>query len=145
MRDRRDWRYCFSGPTGPRLNALGFLGPFTRLLCWGLRTDEGMWCEGWANGNPVGSPFLIQKASPIGFLVVADLDPHWFTGLPFTEEDARFFTNLSHRRYLNHPKQELWLEPRPLWTPGDIVAHWHPQDDLISENILTSDGLADYL
>lgn len=42
QRHRRGWRYCFSGPTGPQLNAVGFLGPFARLLCWGLRTDKGL-------------------------------------------------------------------------------------------------------
>ena len=134
---RHDWRYCFSGPTGPRLAEPSYQFILAHFGAWGLRTNDGLWCESYREGIPAGRPFLLTEPSPIGLLSCAALDPEYFTGLPFTEEDANTFAGLSHKRYKSHPK----YEPRPLWTAGEIVARWHPQDDLISDSILTADGL----
>ena len=117
------WRYCFCGPLGPRLDVPTTPFIFAHLLVWGVRTDTGMWCEGWADAAPTGKPFLSEKPSPIGLLAAAHLDARWFTALPFTEEDAQWFRDLSHCHYWSHPKHE----PRRFWTPGDIIADWHPQ------------------
>lgn len=137
QRHRYGWRYCFSGPIGPRLNSPTH--PFILAHCgaWGLRTNDGLWCEAYQEGIPVGKPFLLGTPSPIGLFAAAALDPEWFTGLPFTEENARQITQLSHRRYDVHAKYPA----RPLWTPGEIITNWHPQDDLISDKMLTADGL----
>ena len=133
------WQYCFSGPTGPRLDAPTFPSIFANLLVWGLRRNDGMWFEGWANGIPVDKPFFIEQPSPFGLLVAAHLDAEWFTGLPFTAEDAQWFRDLSHRRYQSPPKHGRF------WTPGIIIANWHPQDDLISDKTLTADGLQELI
>ena len=135
------WRYCFCGPLGPRLNAPDAGSVLAPLLVWGLRTDQGMWCEGWADGIPVGKPFLIEQASPVGLLAAARLDPHWLTSLPYTEADAAWLESLSHKHYWSHPKHE----PRRFWTPGDIQVNWHPNDDLVSDRILTAEGLQELL
>ena len=138
---RRDWRYCFSGPTGPRLDSLcqSFI-----LACygvWGLRTNAGLWCEAYQEGVPIGKPFLLSSPSPIGLLSAAALDPQWFTGLPFTEEDAHSFAGLSHSRVVGH----RMYGPHPNWTYGEIIANWHPHDVLISDRMLTADGLQELL
>lgn len=137
QRHRYGWRYCFSGPTGPRLSSPS--KPFILARCgvWGLRTNAGLWCETYSEGIPVSEPFLLNKLSPIGLFAAAALDPEWFIGLPLTEEDARQIAQLSHRRYDAHAKYPA----RPLWTPGEIIANWHPQDDLIPNKMLTADGL----
>ncbi len=136
-----DWRYCFSGPTGPRLNQPAYPSILARQLAWGLRTNSGLWCETYKDGKPVARPFCLEGPSSVGLMVAADLDPQWFTGLPFTEADVVYFTELSGRRFVSQPK----YEPQPLWTPGEIVAHWHPQDDLVSERTLTPDGLTELI
>ena len=141
QRHRRGWRYCFSGPTGPRLGEPAYPSVLARSLIWGLRTDDGLWCEAYREAIPTGRPFLIDKVTPVGLFVAADLDPQWFKGLPFTEDDTHGFMDLSHRRYVSHPK----YEPRPLWTAGDITANWHPQNDLVSDEMLTMDGLREWL
>lgn len=138
---RHDWRYCFSGPTGPRLAAPSYHFILARCGVWGLRTDAGLWCEAFQEGIPIGKPFLLTEPSPTRLFAAAALDPEWFTGLPFTKEDAQWMRDLSHKRYQSHPK----YEPRPLWTPGDIIANWHPQDDLVNDNVLTPSGLQERL
>ena len=140
-RERRDWRYCFSGPTGPRLAAP--TDPFILAHCgvWGLRTNEGLWCEAYQEGIPIGKPFLLSDPSPIGLLSAAALDPQWFTGLPFTEEEAHSLAGLSHSRFVGR-----WMHgPHPNYTRGEIVTRWHPQDDLITERMLTAEGLRELL
>lgn len=134
---RHDWRYCFSGPTGPRLAEPSCQFILAQYGAWGLRTNDGLWCEGFREGVPSGKPFLLKEPSPVGLLACASLEPKYFTGLPFTEEDASMFASLSHKRYKSHPK----YEPRPLWTAGEIIANWRPDDDLISEKMLTADGV----
>ena len=135
------WRYCFCGPLGPRLDVPTMPSIFAPLLVWGVRTDAGMWCEGWADAIPTSKPFLSEKPSPIGLLAAAHLDARWFTGLPFTEEDARWFEGLSQQHQWSHPKHE----PRRFWTPGNIIVNWHPKDDLVSERMLTAEGVQELL
>jgi len=137
LRTRRGWRYCFSGPTGPRLASPTYPFILAHEALWGLRTDKGLWCEGYQEGVPVGRPFLLSKSSPIGLLSAATLDPQWFTGLPFTEEDANFFASLSHSRVVSHRMHG----PHPNYTRGEIITRWHPKDDLVSDRMLTADGL----
>ena len=141
QRHRHNWRYCFSGPLGPRLSSPTH--PFILAHCgvWGLRTNEGLWCEVYQEGIPIGKPFLLEIPSPIGLFTAASLDPQWFTGLPFTEEDVRHMTQLSHSRYVGPSKNA----PRPIYTRGEIIANWHPQDDLVTDRILTADGLQELL
>ncbi len=134
---KHDWRYCFSGPTGPRLAQPSYGFILARCAVWGLRTNAGLWCEAYQEGIPIGKPFLLETPSPIGLFATAALDPEWFTGLPFTEEDARQMAQLSHCRYDAHSKYQA----RPLWTAGEVIANWHPQDDLIPNKMLTADGL----
>jgi len=135
------WRYCFCGPLGPRLDAPDMPFIFAHLLVWGVRTDAGMWCEGWADAAPAGKPFLCGQPSPIGLLAAAHLESQWFTGLPFTEADAQWFRDLSHRHQWSHPEHE----PRRFWTPGEIIARWHPEDDLVTSTMLTAEGLRELL
>ena len=135
------WRYCFCGPLGPRLDAPACPAVLAHSFVWGLRINQGMWCEIWADGIPIDKPFFIERPSSFGLLVAARLDSTVFSSLPFTEEDVHWFTGLSHHHYWSHPKHE----PRRYWTPGEIIAHWHPQDDLISDKLLTADELRELL
>jgi hypothetical protein len=57
------WRYCFCGPLGPRLDAPVSPHIFAHLLVWGVRTNEGLWCEGWADAMPIGTPFLLTDVT----------------------------------------------------------------------------------
>jgi len=141
MRHRRGWRYCFSGPTGPRLGEPGYSFTLARRGAWGLRTDDGLWCEAYQEGAPVGKPFLLSEPSPVGLVVAADLDPQWFTGLPFTEEDVQKFADTSYRHVITTRIQK----PSPNWTYGEIVTRWHPNDDLVSDRTLTPEGLQELL
>lgn len=141
QRHRRGWRYCFSGPTGPRLASPAYPFILARSGAWGLRTNAGLWCETYQEGVPIGKPFLLSSPSPIGLLSAAALDPQWFTGLLFTEEDASRIAQLSPKRYTGDSK----YAPRPPYTRGEIVTRWHPQGDLISDRMLTADGLQELL
>lgn len=141
MRHRRVWRYCLCGPTGPRLDWPAHPYILASSLVWGLRNDEGLWCEAYKDGLPFGNPFCLRESSSIGLLVAADLDPQWFTGLPFTKNDGRIFTEMSHRPI----KMTEWQKPLPDWTPGDIIVNWHSQDNLITDETLTADGLRELL
>ena len=138
---KRDWRYCFSGPTGPHLDWLCQFFILARNGVWGLRTNGGLWCEAYQEGVPTGKPFLLSDLSPIGLMSAASLDPQWYTGLPFTEEDARLFAGLSHSRVVGH----RMCGPHPNWTYGEIITRWHQQDDLISERTLTAEGVRELL
>ena len=138
---RRDWRYCFSGPTGPGLDWPCHPFILARRGVWGLRTNAGLWCESYQDGVPIGKPFLLNNPSPIGLLSAAALDPEWFTGLPFIEEDARLIAQKSYSRVIGH----RMYGPHPNWTYGDIVTRWHPQDNLVSDQTLTPDGLRELL
>ncbi len=108
---------------------------------WGLRTDRGLWYEAYRNSIPIDSPFLLDKPSKIGLFAAAALDPEWFTGLPFTEEDTHHFREMSHRYITTTSMQK----PSPNWTPGNIVANWHSQDDIVTDKLLTADGLQELL
>lgn len=141
QRHRRGWRYCFSGPTGPRLASPTNPFIFAHDALWGIRTNSGLWCESYQEGIPTGKPFLLSDPSLVGLLSVAALDPQWFTGLPFTEEDAHHIARLSHGRYSGGSQ----YAPRPLYTCGAITASWHPQDDLVSGRTLTREGLRELL
>ncbi len=141
QRHRYNWRYCFSGPTGPRLAEPSYQFILARCGAWGLRTDAGLWCETFQEGIPTGKPFLLTEPSPVGLFAAAALDPEGFTGLPFTEEDAQRMTQASHQRY----ESPSIYPPRPLWTRGEIVAHWHAQDDLVDNKMLTPIGLQELL
>jgi hypothetical protein len=88
----------------------------------GYRTDRGMWCQTFAQGWPKTEPFLLREASPVGLLTAAELDPQWFTGLPFgrNERDA----------LPSYPRVEL---------------EWHIQDDLPDSKSLTPEGVLRWL
>ena len=141
QRHRRGWRYCFSGPTGPRLASPTNPFIFAHDALWGIRTNDGLWCESYQEGVPAGRPFLLNNPSPVGLLSVAALDPQWFTGLPYTQDDVHRLTGMSHRYITTTSVQK----PSPNWTPGYTNVIWHPQDDLVSDRMLTADGMWELL
>ena len=87
------WRYCLSGPLGPRLNQPTGPSVLARQLYWGVRTDAGLWCEGYDGGWPIGKPELHSAECEIGMIAAGYLTPEYFTGLPFTKDDVH---NLLH-------------------------------------------------
>jgi hypothetical protein len=140
-RSRRGWRYCFSGPIGPRLDAVRWNAPLARRLIWGLRTDQGLWCQAYESGWPAGAPFLVDDLSPVGLFVLADLDPVSFTGLPYDAEDVEQLRAASFRKAEGGHR---W-KPRPSWSVGEIMVDWHEQDDLVTERALTAEGVRESL
>ena len=114
---RRGWRYCFSGSTGPRLAEPSYASPLARRLIWGLRTDHGLWCQGYDDGWPVNAPFLIDEPSSVGLFVFAHLDPRWFTGLPYDAEDVEQLWAAARRPV---GRDQRW-RPQPAWSTGEIM------------------------
>ncbi len=50
-----------------------------------LRTQAGLWLQAFRNGWPVTPKWLETEAlHHVALMVAVQLDPHWFTGLPFT-------------------------------------------------------------
>lgn len=141
QRSRRGWRYCFSGPIGPRLYHLTFTALLAHRFVWGLRINEGLWCQAYERGWPVGQPFLVCDPSPVGLIVIADLDPQWFTGLPYDAEDVAQLQTASHKKAgLN----QRW-KPQPAWSTGEIMVNRHEQDTLVSEWSLSPEGVRAWL
>ena len=141
QRHRRGWRYCFDGPIGPRLWALWYDALFAVRFTWGLRTDEGLWCQAYRSGLPIAEPFLVKDPPPVGLFVLADLDPFWFTGLPFDAEDIDQLRSAANLRAgLGQP-----YKPQPAWSTGEIEAVWHEADDLVTEKSLTAEGVREWL
>lgn len=141
QRHRRGWRYCFSGPIGPRLWAFWYDALFAVQFTWGLRTDEGLWCQAYRSGLPNAEPFLIHDPSPIGLFVLADLDPLWFTGLPFDAEDVDQRRSAANRQ----AGVGQQYKPQPAWSTGEIEAVWYEADDLVTEKSLTAEGVREWL
>ncbi len=138
---KRSWRYSFSGPTGPRLDWVASNALLARRLSWGLRTDQGLWCQSFDGGWPLGAPFLVENASPVGLIVLTDLDPRWWTGLPYKIEDVAQLQGSSHRQ---QGLEDRW-KPEPPWTTGEIVVEWHAGDSLRTEGPLTAEELRRWL
>lgn len=138
---KRSWRYSFYGPTGPRLGWVAHGMVLAHSLTWGLRTDSGLWCQSFEDGWPAGAPFLVEGPSPVGLFVLADLDPQWWTGLPFDADDVAQLRASSHRP---QGLYERW-KPEPPWSTGEIVVNWHEQDDLVTERSLTAEGVWEWL
>jgi hypothetical protein len=140
-RYRYGWRYCFSGPTGPRLEEPSYIDLFARHFLWGIRTNAGLWCEIYEKGWPTGRPFVVADNSSVAMLIMADLDPQWFLGLPYNENDAEKFAAMASHKIKMTPYQR----PLPDWTPGAIGVEWHPQNDLLTEASFTTDGMRIWL
>ncbi len=135
------WRYAFSGPTGPRLEWVAQDAVLAHSLTWGVRTDQGLWCQAYANGWPSGAPFLIETDSPVGLIVLIDLDPHWWIGLPYSAMDVAQLVAASHKA---QGLDDQW-KPEPPWSTGKIEAVWHEADDLVTEKSLTAEGVREWL
>ena len=107
----RSWINALGSPVGPNLTS-----PLTSLVLatryfFGIKTKEGIWCQSFHENVPVSDPVLILKRSKFGFVVAAELDANWFTGLPFTEKDVETLSR----------------------TPG-IAVEWRNQDDLLDKD-----------
>jgi hypothetical protein len=132
-RCRRGWRYCFSGPTGPRLAEPSSLWPMAKRLTWGVKTNEGLWCETYEDQRPVAKPFLIPQTSKYGVFVMGDLDPALCTGLPYTQWEVTKLEEASGRKAVRgglegrgeiraELRGEDFLQPEDFRLPG--LAAW---------------------
>ena len=86
-------------------------------------------------------PFLINDPSPVGLFVLADLDPFWFTGLPFNVQDVDRLRRASNKQM----GLDQRYKPQPAWSTGEIEAVWHEADDLVTEKSLTAEEVQEWL
>lgn len=134
---RRGWRYCFAGPTGPRLSAATNVSVLAHRFIWGLRTNSGLWCQSFREGWPVSKSFLLPEPSPVGIFAAAYLNRDYFTGLPFNAKDVERFLCAAGTQHLNS---------RPKWTmPGNITLCWHEREDLLNDKDLQPENTAQWL
>ncbi len=103
--DFTGWKKYFAGQTGPTLDRPLSPAVLACRFAFAYKTSAGFWGQAFEQGRPLDDPFLLTQPSPVSLLILAELDPHWFTGLPFTLDDA----------------QKLSAHP-------DIVAVWHDED-----------------
>jgi len=83
-----------------------------------------MWCEGYDRGWPIGRPICVDVPDGVGMFMAVDLDPEYFTGLPFKPDDAGLIA---------HPPMQVFGDNFDFWTPPtDITIRWHEDDDLLS-------------
>lgn len=117
-----EWRRQLGGSSGPTLESPTDPAPLAERLMVAYRVSSGYWCQGFRHGRPESMPFHIQTPSPIGLLVAAELDPTWFTGLPYTKSNV----------------QRLMSLP-------EVTAEWHQQDDLLLDDVSSEELLASWL
>jgi hypothetical protein len=102
------WKSCFAGPYGPTLDSPMHAAVLAKRLVVAYRVSDGYWCQGFRDRWPESCPFRRFSESQFGLITIADLDPVWFTGLPFTKEHVY--------------RLENYLETE---------VHWHDEDDLV--------------
>ena len=77
---------------------------------FGIKTKNGIWCQSFYRGVPLSDPIVLHSRSRFGFVVAAELDADWFTGLPFKGKDLE-----------------------PLLGSAGITAEWHLEDDPVND------------
>lgn len=120
--DLPEWKRHLGGPSGPTLESPTDPAPLARRLVVAYGVASGYWCQGFRHGYPESVPFHIQMSSPVGLLVAGDLDPVWFTGLPYTEANV----------------QRLMSAP-------DLTAEWRPQNDLLLDDVSSKEVIVEWL
>lgn len=90
--ERPKWKSALLSASGPYLNSPSFASVLARRFAIAIRYDEGLWCQAYETGWPIASPLLECSYGIAGLVVVADLTPEWFTGLPFTRESTMRLT-----------------------------------------------------
>ena len=117
-----EWKRYLGGSSGPTLESPTGPAPLAKRLIVAYRVSSGYWCQGFRHGRPESMPFHTQTPSSIGLLVAAELDPIWFTGLPYRESNV----------------QRLMSLP-------EVTAEWHQQDDLLPDDVSSEKLLAGWL
>ena len=119
--ERRDfigWKRYFAGATGPTLDRPLDPAVLAHRFAFAYKTSMGFWGQVFEDGWPLDDPFLLTQASSVGLLIMAELDPRWFTGLPFTPDDARQLSGLTDVAVIWHDADaDLNVEVR---SAGDI-------------------------
>ena len=87
-RDFVGWKRYFAGATGPTLDRPIMPAILARRFAFAYKTASGFWGQTFEDGWPHDDPFLLQQPSAVGLLIMAELNPLWFPGLPYTPEDA---------------------------------------------------------
>ncbi len=88
-RDLIGWKKHFASATGPTLSQPTYPAALARRFAFAYKTSEGFWGQAFRGGYPIDDPYLLIQPSAVGLLVLAELDPRWFVGLPFTANDAQ--------------------------------------------------------
>lgn len=83
------WKKYFAGASGPTLESPLHPAVLACRFASLYKTSAGFWGQIFENGRPLQDPFLLVQPSEVGLLVLAQLDPHWFQGLPFTADDVQ--------------------------------------------------------
>lgn len=104
-----EWRRLFGSPSGPTLNSATYPAILARRFIVAYRLSNGYWCQGFRHGRPETAPFRIQASFPVSLLVAADLDPNWFTGLPYTVDDVEKIASMPSVKAIWHPTNDLLM------------------------------------
>ncbi|MDQ2731956.1 MAG: hypothetical protein M3Y56_09875 [Armatimonadota bacterium] len=134
----------FGGPTGPWLSSP--MNPLYLARRFGIciRTEAGLWSQGFEKGWPESRPFLVDDDSPVGLLAAGELDPEWFTGLPFRADDAERLLSISYENPGSQAPGNLPLEDG-IYHFRHVTIEWHSEDDLLGEDAWFPDGLRRWL
>ncbi len=101
----RDWRYAWTGPTGPQF--AGMLAPdiFSHRFFVGVRFETEFWGQILKTGRPISPPTTLELPASIGFVAAAHLHKDWYKRLPFALEDiTALLGNVSDTSYLRTNK-----------------------------------------
>ena len=128
------WRYTFTGPIGPRLDCPGQHDLLATRFLWGIRASDGLWCEGYKDGWPVGRPFVVDAEPSVAIVAAGELSSEWFPGLPFDQEDVDVLRAQSGKRV-----RLKWSNIRS-FTNGEFVVEWR-DEDLLGAGLFTEDGV----
>ncbi len=118
----RGWRDRFGSSTGPTLYSPLHPLVLAQRFAIGYRVDRGMWCQTFQNGWPVSTPSRLLVPSSVGLLAAAELDPQWFTGLPFGEKEVAILAGMPH-----------------------VTVAWHGKDDLLPVGSLLMEIVQDWI
>ena len=116
------WKKYFSGTAGPTLEQPIYPAVLARSFAFAYKTSIGFRGQVFEEGKQPDDPFLLKEDSPVGLLILAELDPRWFTGLPFTPDDVQRLAGLP-----------------------DVSAVWHDEDADLNVEVKSAGDIGRWL
>jgi len=109
--DFTGWKKYFAGQTGPTLDRPLSPAVLACRFAFAYKTSAGFRGQAFEQGRPLDDPFLLTQRSAVGLLILAELGPRWFTGLPFTPNDAQKLSDYAGTSVIWHDEdKELNVE-----------------------------------